>query len=484
MSRNGSILRSVDWVTVGLFLFMAVFGLINIYGASYDYEHTDFFAFSSRSGKQLVWIAASLLMGSIIMLIDSKSYDILAYIVYAIWIVVLIITPFVTHEIKGSRSWLVLGPLSVQPAEFAKCFTALAIAKFMSRYEYKVRDLRDLIIPFALLFVPMFIIMVLQKETGSALVFTAFFLMFYREGMTGYILLIGAAAVFFFILVIRLSVVAVPLGTGTVGMLVVLLLIQFIAICYLFFKLRMHKEALILSGIVAVTYGVGCLLCIWFNVNFDIVGTISVGLTVLFLGFLSLRWRHKELLFLLIFSLVSAVYCHSCDFVFSHVLQKHQRARIELLLGLKDDPSGVGYNVNQAKIAIGSGGFWGKGFLQGTQTKLQFVPEQATDFIFCTVGEEWGFVGTFVLLVVYLVFILRLIYLAERQKDRFSRIYAYSVASFFFVHLAINVGMVLGLLPVIGIPLPFYSYGGSSMLGFTLLLFILLRLDAARVEKQ
>ena len=484
MSRNGSILRSVDWLTVGLFMLMAVFGLLNIYGASYDFEHTDFFSFSSRSGKQIVWIAASLLMGSIVMLIDSKTYDILAYIIYGLWLLVLLATPFLTHDIKGSRSWLIIGPLQMQPAEFAKCFTALALAKYMSRYEYKIRDLRDLLVPFVILIIPMFIIMVLQKETGSALVFAAFFFMFYREGMTGYVLLIGAAAIFFFIIVIRLSVVALPLGAGDCGMLVAMLLILLIELFFLFFILNRKKEALILAGGVTLCYAVACVLCIWFNVNFDIVSTVIVGLSVLFLGFLALRWRHKEILFLLLFSLFSVVYCHSCDLVFSHVLQKHQRERIEVLLGLKDDLNGVGYNVNQAKIAIASGGFSGKGFLKGTQTKLQFVPEQSTDFIFCTVGEEWGFIGTFSVLVVYLIFILRLIYIAERQKDRFSRIYAYSVASIFFLHLAINVGMVLGLLPVIGIPLPFFSYGGSSMLGFSLLLFVLLKLDASRVEKM
>lgn len=484
MSRNGNILRSVDWVCIGLFLFMSLFGLLNIYGATYDFEHTDLLDFSTRSGKQFIWIVASLLMGSIIMMIDSKTYDILAYILYAVWLIVLIITPFIARDIKGSRSWLELGPLSLQPAEFAKCFTALAIAKYMSRYEYKLRSLKDLIVPFCLLAVPMLIIMIFQKETGSALVFAAFFFMFYREGMTGYVLLIGAAAVFLFILVIRLSVVSLPLGTGSLGMLLGMLLILLIELYFLFFIMKMKKETLILISGIIVVYSVAMLMLLWINVDFEIVSTIIVFLSVIYLGILALIWRYKELIFLLLFSLISAVYCNSCDIVFTHVLQTHQRQRIELLLGLIDDPRGVGYNVNQAKIAIGSGGLFGKGFTQGTQTKLQFVPEQATDFIFCTVGEEWGFVGTFFLLLLYLIFILRLIYIAERQKDRFSRIYAYSVASIFFLHLAINIGMVLGLLPVIGIPLPFFSYGGSSMLGFSLLLFILLKLDASRVEKM
>ncbi len=484
MSRNGSILKSIDWLTVGLFLLMSVFGLLNIYGATYDFEHTDFFALSTRSGKQILWILISLFIGSIVMLIDSKTYDILAYIIYVLWIGVLFVTPFLTHDIKGSYSWLVIGPFQMQPAEFAKCFTALALAKYMSRYEYKIRDLKDLIVPFLMIALPIFIIMVMQKETGSALVFLAFFFMFYREGMTGYVLLIGAAAIFFFIIVIRLSVVPLPFGTGMAGMLIAMLLIMLVELYFLFFIIKRRKEALILGGGILVAYGICCLLLIWFNVNFDIASTIIAFMSVLYLAGLFLVWRHKEFVFLLLFSLLSIVYCQSCDWVFNNLLKPHQRARIELLLGLVDDPSGIGYNVNQAKIAISSGGFWGKGFMKGTQTKLSFVPEQSTDFIFCTVGEEWGFVGCFLVLIVYLIFILRIIYIAERQKDRFSRIYAYCVASVFFMHLAINIGMVIGILPVIGIPLPFYSYGGSSMLCSSLMLFILLRLDASRVEKM
>lgn len=483
MSRNASILKSLDWWTVLLYLFLTIFGLLNIYGATFDFEHTQLLDISTRSGKQFIWISASLLIGIILLSLDSKTYDMFAYLIYGAWILLLIITPFITKEIKGSRSWLIFGPIHFQPAEFAKCFTALAIAKYMSQYDYKVRGLKDFIIPATFLLVPMAIIMVLQKETGSALVFAAFFFMFYREGMSGYILLIGAAAVAFFILVIRFSVVPLPIGSGELGMLLVMLLIVFIELYFLLFNLKMTKHALILSGAVVLSYAIASLLTIWIDVNFTIVSTVITSLSVVYILFLNLYTGHKELLFIFLFSLVSICYCHTCQFMFTKILQPHQRERIEELLGLIDDPSGVGYNVNQAKIAIGSGGFIGKGFTNGTQTKLQFVPEQATDFIFCTVGEEWGFLGTSGVMIIYLIFILRLIYLAERQKDKFSRIYAYSVAYIFFTHLTINIGMVLGLLPVIGIPLPFFSYGGSQMVGFSILLFILLRLDAARVEK-
>ncbi len=379
MNSRNSIWSGLDWLTIFLFLLLALFGWINIYGAGYNFEQTSIFSFSNRAGKQFVWILGALLLGLVILLIDEHTYDILGYWLYGLMLMLLLATPFLAHDIKGSMSWITLGPVSLQPAEFAKCFTAIAVAKYMGRYGYTVRSWRDLIVPFALIGIPAFIIMVLQNETGSALVFAAFLLVFYRQGMNGKLLLYGFLAVVFVVAALRF-------------------------------------------------------------------------------GLIPEQWL---------------------DYVF----QPHQKNRILVLLGMKEDPSGVGYNVAQSLIAIGSGRFFGKGFLQGTQTKLRFVPEQDTDFIFCTVGEEWGFVGTFAVIAVYAFFIIRLIYLAERQRDTFSQVYAYAVACIFFVHLTINVGMVLGLLPVIGIPLPFFSYGGSSLWGFTLLLFILLRLDASRINK-
>ena len=380
-------------------------------------------------------------------------------------------------------SWISLGPVSLQPAEFAKCVVALAIAKYMGRYDYKIRTWRDLIVPFALIGVPALIIMVLQKETGSALVFAAFLLVFYRQGMSGYVLWMGVAAVALFIISIRWGSTAIPLGTGSAGILSCMLLLSAVEIYFICKEHRMRWQALILTGSVALIYGICLIVNIWVSVPFEWVSMGIVIALVVYNIFVSLYWRKYMLLIVAVFTLFCIGYTHACDFVFQKVLQPHQRIRIEVLLGMKEDPAGAGYNVNQARIAIGSGRFFGKGYLNGTQTKLQFVPEQDTDFIFCTVGEEWGFVGSIGVLLVYLFFILRLIEIAERQRNISTQIYAYAVASIFLFHLTINVGMVLGLLPVIGIPLPFFSYGGSSLWGFTLLLFILLRLDAARMEQ-
>jgi len=482
-SRSGNIFRNVDWITIGLFLALVFFGWLNIYGASYTFDQTSIFDFSNRAGKQFVWILGSLVLGSVLLMIDYKTYDVLAYIAYGLMVVLLLATPFLAHDIKGSLSWISLGPVNIQPAEFAKCIVALAVAKYMGRYDYKVRSWRDLIVPFALIGIPAFIIMVLQKETGSALVFAAFLLVFYRQGMSGYVLWIGVAAVALFIISIRWGGVSLPLGSGSVGILVCMLILSAIEIYFICKEHRMRWQGLILTGSVAAVYGVCLLINIWVSVPFNWVSMgIVIGL-VLYNIFVSIYWRKYMLLIVAALTLAGIGYTHACDFVFTRVLQPHQRIRIEVLLGMKEDPAGAGYNVNQARIAIGSGRFLGKGYLKGTQTKLQFVPEQDTDFIFCTVGEEWGFVGSLIVLIVYLYFILRLIEIAERQRNISTRIYAYSVASIFLFHLVINVGMVLGLLPVIGIPLPFFSYGGSSLWGFTLLLFILLRLDAARMEQ-
>ena len=482
-SRNGNILQHVDWQTIGIFLVLVLFGWLNIYGASYTFDQTSIFDFSNRAGKQFAWILGSLVLGGVLLMIDYKTYDVLAYIAYGAMLLLLLATPFLARDIKGSLSWISLGPVSLQPAEFAKCIVALTIAKYMSRYEYKVRTWRDLIVHFLIIGVPCLIIMILQKETGSALVFAAFLLVFYRQGMSGYILWCGVAAVALFIISIRFGTIALPLGSGSVGILSCMLLLTAVEIYFVCKEHHMRYQALILSGSVAVIYGICLLINIWWSVPFNWVATaIVVGLAV-YTAVVSVYFRKYRLLLVTAFSIVCIGYTQACDFVFTRVLQPHQRIRIEVLLGMKEDPAGAGYNVNQARIAIGSGRFFGKGYLKGTQTKLQFVPEQDTDFIFCTVGEEWGFVGSVAVLLVYLYFILRLILIAERQRSTFTQIYAYAVAGIFLFHLTINVGMVLGLLPVIGIPLPFFSYGGSSLWGFTLLLFILLRLDAARMEQ-
>ncbi len=482
--NNRSIISGIDWWTIGLFLVIALFGWLNIYGSSYSFDQTSIWDFSNRAGKQLVWLATAIVMGGIILMIEEKAYDVLGYIFYGAMILLLIITPLLARDIKGSLSWLTLGPISLQPAEFAKCFTAVAVAKFMSQYGYKVRDLRDLIIPFLLIGVPMLIIMVAQRETGSALVFASFLLVFYRQGMSGYVLSGGLVCVVLFILVILFTETSLPLGLGNMGQLLSTLVIHAIVIVLLGFKER-DIQALIVVGIgVVMCYGIGLLINIWTPININYVGIASLTFTAVYLSLHAFIVRRSSFVWIVGFVILAAALCQGCDYAFNNILQDHQRTRIEVLLGMKDDPKGAGYNVNQSLIAIGSGQVTGKGFLQGTQTKLKFVPEQDTDFIFCTVGEEWGFVGSSGLLLLYLALILRIILIAERQRDMFSRIYAYCVASILLFHVTINIGMVLGLLPVIGIPLPFFSYGGSSLWGFTILLAIMLRLDAARVNKM
>ena len=482
--NNRSIISGIDWWTIGLFLVIALFGWLNIYGSSYSFDQTSIWDFSNRAGKQLVWLTTAIVMGGIILMIEEKAYDVLGYIFYGAMILLLIITPILARDIKGSLSWLTIGPISLQPAEFAKCFTAVAVAKFMSQYGYKVRDLRDLIIPFLLIGVPMLIIMVAQRETGSALVFASFLLVFYRQGMSGYVLSGGLVCVVLFILVILFTETSLPLGLGNMGQLLSTLVIHAIVIVLLGFKER-DIQALIVVGIgVVICYGIGLLINIWIPININYVGIASLTFTAIYLSLHAFVVRRSSFVWIVGFVILAAALCQGCDYAFNNILQDHQRTRIEVLLGMKDDPKGAGYNVNQSLIAIGSGQVTGKGFLQGTQTKLKFVPEQDTDFIFCTVGEEWGFVGSSGLLLLYLALILRIILIAERQRDMFSRIYAYCVASILLFHVTINIGMVLGLLPVIGIPLPFFSYGGSSLWGFTILLAIMLRLDAARVNKM
>ena len=483
MTRNNSIISGLDWWTIFLFLGIALFGWLNIYGASYTFDQTSLFDLSNRAGKQFLWICMACVLGIAVLFIEGRTYEVTAYLIYAFWIAVLLITPFLAHNTKGSMSWIDLGPLKFQPAELAKMITALALAKYMGRYDYRVRSWRDLLVPFLLLALPAGIIMIWQRETGSALVFASFLLMFYRFGMSGYVLTGGLSFALLFICSIRFGEVALPWGEGNVGILLCYLVLMAVVVGFAWLQEQDWKNALVLCGIVIVTYAAGLIINIWHTVNFNLVSLVALVLALLYFTVVVIYRRHFSLLLVTAYIATALVFCEACTMVFNKVLQPHQRTRIEVLLGLKDDPAGAGYNVNQSLIAIGSGQFGGKGFLKGTQTKLRFVPEQDTDFIFCTVGEEWGFIGSAGLLIAYLFFILRLVNIAERQRDNYSMIYAYCVAGIFFFHLTINVGMVLGLLPVIGIPLPFFSYGGSSMISFTLLLAVLLRLDAERLNK-
>ena len=483
MSKNVSIKYALDWTTIFYFVVLILMGWISIYGASYDFDQASIFDFSQRAGKQFIWILTAFAIGGMLLLVDSKMYNIFAYLIYAGAILLLIITIFVAPDIKGSRSWLVIGPISFQPAELAKMATALALSKFMSSYNYKLKNWKDLIPLGMIIFLP-FSLIILQNETGSALVFMAFLLMLYREGMNGIVLLIGAFAVILFVVVIRLSIIPIQIDRGTLGIVLAMSIIMLVQIVYAFFFAKNRKEALILLfGTLAIAL-ISFILNIWLHLNYDYVAMFIVISSCLYWILLELFFRYKKYWFIVIFSLGSVLFSFSSYYLFEKVLEPHQQIRIKVLLNMENDLNGAGYNVNQSKIAIGSGGFLGKGFLNGTQTKLKYVPEQDTDFIFCTVGEEHGFWGSTLVLFVYWLLLMRLLRIAERQRDQFSRVYAYCVASILFFHLMINIGMVLGIMPVIGIPLPFFSYGGSSLWGFTILLFILLRLDAARLERM
>ncbi len=478
------IFLSIDWITILLYVILIVWGWFSVCGACYDFNNPDLFSWETNSGKQIVWGGTSLVLAAVLMLIEKRFYDTAAYVIYVAMMLLLIVTIFIAPDTKGSRSWLPIGSsVKIQPAEFAKFAVALALGKFMDKYGFSIRKTKDIGIAIALILFPMLLI-IAQKETGSALVYCAFFLMLYREGMTGSLLFSGFACVVYFVVGMKFSEDYIADMPVSIGEFTVLLLTMIFTIGMIWVYCQNLKAVKIISYI---CFG-GTLLGMLFStfvIPFDVC-YIMLGLCILMIGYiigLAVYTRLIRYGLIAFFAIISTSFFYITDSLFEH-LDNHQRVRIEVLLGMKDDPRGAGYNVNQAKIAIGSGGLFGKGFLNGTQTKLRYVPEQHTDFIFCTVGEEEGFIGSAGVLIVYLLFIWRLIALAERQTDTMGRVYGYCVLCIFLFHLFINVGMVLGLTPVIGIPLPFFSYGGSSLWGFTLLLFIFLRMDAERNLKR
>ncbi len=478
--QPNNVLRSLDWWTIIIYVALLAFGWVSVCGASYTYGDTDIFSLDTRSGMQIVWIGTSIVLGFILLMLDDRFYDYFSYFLYGALVLLLIGTIFNPHEIKGSRSWLVLGPVRLQPAEFAKFATALAISKLMSTYGFSIHNWKHFAAACGVIFLPMLCI-VMQKETGSALVYLSFFLMFYREGMPGGILFTAVAMVIYFVVGIRFEEVMLWETPTSIGKFVVLLLIQIFSASMVYIYCR-DKRATFRIILVSVVVTVGALLLSKYVYSFDVVW-VQIAITAILIGYLvyeGLSSRIRNFYFIALFALGSVVFFNLADYVLNDVMQSHQRVRINVLLGLEEDLKGAGYNVHQSEIAIGSGGLEGKGFLNGTQTKLKYVPEQDTDFIFCTVGEEEGFLGCAVVLFLFLALILRLIKMAERQPFKFGRVYGYCVLSIFLFHVFINVGMVLGLTPVIGIPLPFFSYGGSSLWGFTFLLFIFLRIDAGR----
>ena len=411
-----SIFQNLDWITIFLYLALVIMGWLNIYAAVYNESHQSIFDLSQNYGKQMIWIASSFVIAIIVLTIDGKFYAAFSYPIYGLMLLFLISVLLLGKDIKNTRAWFEVGSFRIQPAEFVKFATNMALAKYLSTLDIKMENFKTKLFSFALIGLPIGLIL-LQNDTGSALVFLSFVLVLYREGLSGNILLIGAFAAALFI-----------------------------------FTLLINKIILIsiLGGI--------ALLMIW-----------------------AVRKKTKNIFFELVGFILSISVVFSVDYVFQHILEPHQKQRIDVLLKKEIDLKEAGYNVNQSQIAIGSGGLTGKGFLQGTQTKYDFVPEQSTDFIFCTVGEEWGFLGTFIVIGLFMFLLLRIIMLAERQRAAYSRIYGYGVASVLFIHIGINVGMTIGILPVIGIPLPFFSYGGSSLWAFTILLFIFIRLDSYRL---
>jgi len=417
MRDQKNILQNIDWMMVSLFIVMVLMGWLNIYAAVFNEEHSSIFDLSQSYGKQTLWIGGAFILALMILVIDGKFYAAFSYPIYGIFVLLLLSTFLFARDVKGSFGWIDIGTFKLQPAEFAKFATNMALAKYLSTLDIRMQDTRTKLISTIILGIPALIIL-LQNDTGSALVFGAFIFVLYREGLSGNFLLLAFITVALFILTLLV------------------------------------KNTTLIS--------------------------ILIGVAILFL--LLVRKNKRNILIISSGALLAIGMVYGVNYAYNKVLQPHQKTRIDVLLGKETDLKGAGYNVNQSKIAIGSGGLFGKGFLQGTQTKYDFVPEQSTDFIFCTVGEEWGFAGSLVVIGLFMALLSRIIFVAERQRSQYSRIYGYGVASILFFHLMINIGMTIGLAPVIGIPLPFFSYGGSSLWSFTILLFIFIKLDAYRLQ--
>lgn len=468
-----------DWFTISMYLLFVIMGWFNIYAASFDLENAvGMFDFSGRSGMQLVWMGTSLVLAFSLLKIDSAFFDTYAFLFYVAGIALLLVTLAVAPDIKGSRSWLVIGPVRIQPAEFMKFILALTVAKIFNIYNFQLMRFKNLISVALVILVPT-IIVIMQSETGTALVYLSLILVLYREGLPGGFLFMGLSAVIYFVLTIKFS--ETELGMLSVGeiMTVALIIIFTAGMVRNYLNRKDVPLIILLIGIVVAAVGF-VLYKLNFNLDIGLFAIIALALVSLYLVYLLLRFRKLKYFYILMFAVGSFLFVESSEYVFTDVLQPHQRMRIKVALGMEKDLQGAGYHVDQSKIAIGSGGMFGKGYLNGTQTKLKYVPEQDTDFIFCTIGEEWGFLGSIIVLLLFIVFVFRLIYLSERQTTNFARVYGYGVVSIFLFHLMVNIGMVVGIMPVIGIPLPFFSYGGSSMWGFTLLLFIFLSLDKSR----
>jgi len=471
MVQRNSIIANLDWLSILLWVVMIAFGWMNIYSSNIMEAGGGIFDLSQRFGKQLIWVGASVLLAMLMLVLDAKFYIYFSYLLYIAMLGILVGVLLFGTEINGARSWFVIGGFQFQPAEFAKPVTALALARLLTSHNFSMNRFWHLVKALALIAAPPLLIL-LQPDLGSVIVYAAFILVLFREGFSANIMLLLIALVLLFFATLLLE-----------QELILLLLVIFTLIIYMIATRSFKKgmfNGLILAVLFGGIYGLNYLLHTGFPLF--LMGLAALAPVVLVLIVKGLRSRQYVPVKVMTGLLISIFFIISVDYAMNNVLKPHQQHRIYVTLGIEDDPQGVGYNVNQSKIAIGSGGFSGKGYLNGTQTKLHFVPEQSTDFIFCTVGEEWGFLGTTFVILLYVGFLLRMLFLAERQRSSFSRIFGYGFISVMLIHFMVNIGMTIGLLPVIGIPLPFFSYGGSSLWTFTMFLFIFLRLDASRLE--
>ncbi len=471
MAKRNSLWANIDWFTILLYLALVLMGWVNIYSAVYDVEHQSIFDISQRYGKQMIWIGAALLIAFVILIIESDFYVFFSYYIYAFVILLLILILFIGTEVNASKSWFIVGGFGLQPAEFGKFATALALSKYMSSYGFKLQSLKSLSVIAGIILLPALLIL-MQNDTGSALVYFVFILVLYREGLSEIILFFITLGGLLFIF----SLVLPPLMLFSVltGLALLVYLIANPGLKYFF------SVFFFMVFIFLVLIGADFVAGTDYETEYFVGGTLFIGSIIALIY--SFQKNLKSYIVISLVLIGAVLFSFSVEYAFERFLEPYQKSRINELFGIESDPLGIGYNVNQSKIAIGSGGFSGKGFLNGTQTKFNFVPEQSTDFIFCTVGEEWGFIGSSVIVLLFLFLFIRLIILAERQRSGFSRIYGYSVAAILFFHFMVNIGMTIGLMPVIGIPLPFFSYGGSSLWAFTILLFIFLRLDASRFD--
>jgi len=472
VEKKSNIWENVDWITIGIYLAMMLIGWVNIYAAVYNEEHKSIFDMTQQYGKQLMWIGAAIFIAVLMINTDSKFFVSFAFPIYVIIIIILMLVPLIGTTINGAKSWIKIGGFLLQPSEFMKMATSLALARYISSYNFKIHSYKSLITLGGIILVPVGLIF-LQNDTGSAIVFGVFLLVLYREGLNGIVLFFS----FLIALVFIFTMVLDPFVT--------ILILTIVAFLLNYLMKQKLQRTMIGAGVFTGIFGFLFLINYLFqwsiNPLYFILAASLITSAVFFIWAMVLRKR--SLMILIGIYLGSVLFAVSVDYVFHNIMEQHQRDRINELLGIQSDLHGAGYHVNQSKIAIGSGGLLCKGCLEGTLTKFDFVPEQSTDFIFCTIGEEWGFIGTTAVIGLFLGLLIRIIFLAERNRSKFSRVYGYCVATILFFHFAVNIGMTIGLAPVIGIPLPFFSYGGSSLWSFTLLLFVFIRLDASRFEQ-